>query len=380
MRRFTTAAIVTTLALGAFATAQAPRPRHNKVIGLLEQKQPVFGLYAPSNRRPGGPARAGAPAMPATPDTPPKSPAELAREAAAYKLSDFVFDGSMEGDFDKAFPTFVEFAKGLAQAGVVARTPALHLTHPMIVKAPEIAPDPALAAANIGKQLNQGVSGVMLVTVETADEARQGIAAMRFKTQGRHPSRRRRRRRARGLGHDRGASTAPRPTCGRSIPTASSSTGRSSRARRASRTCATSPPCRASACCGRAPARCAACSRPPSSTGEREFDQAGWEAAIQQVLAACKEFKLACGFPANADRHRAADVAGLQRLRHELGRRRLQDRGGRPQDRRTRRHQSVGRRRRAPPTALAGGLRRRPRRCRYLVHMYRDTHPRHDDA
>ena len=38
-----------------------------------------------------------------------------------------------------------------------------------------------------------------------------------------------------------------------------------------------------------------------SSTGERVFDQAGWEAAIQQVLSACKEFKLACGFPANAD-------------------------------------------------------------------------------
>ena len=65
----------------------------------------------------GGPAALDAPARRRhrPPDTPPKSPAELAREAAAYKLSDFVFDGSMEGDFDKAFPTFAEFAKGLAQ-------------------------------------------------------------------------------------------------------------------------------------------------------------------------------------------------------------------------------------------------------------------------
>jgi hypothetical protein len=34
--------------------------------------------------------------------------------------------------------------------------------------------------------------------------------------------------------------------------------------------------------------------------GERVLDQAGWENAIQQVLAACKEFKVPCGYPANA--------------------------------------------------------------------------------
>jgi 4-hydroxy-2-oxoheptanedioate aldolase len=37
-----------------------------------------------------------------------------------------------------------------------------------------------------------------------------------------------------------------------------------------------------------------------SASGERVFDQAGWEAAIQQVLAACKEFKVPCGYPATA--------------------------------------------------------------------------------
>jgi 4-hydroxy-2-oxoheptanedioate aldolase len=34
-----------------------------------------------------------------------------------------------------------------------------------------------------------------------------------------------------------------------------------------------------------------------SATGERVFDAAGWENAIQQVLAACKEFNVPCGFP-----------------------------------------------------------------------------------
>ena len=299
MRRLITAAIVSILALGAFATAQAPRSRHNKVIGLIEQKQPVFGLYAPSNRRPGGPGRAGAPAMPTPPDTPAKSPAELAREAAGYKLSDFVFDGSMEGDFDQAFPAFVEFAKGLAQAGVIARTPALHLTHPMIVKAPEIAPDPAAAVANIGKQLNQGVSGVMLVTVETADEARQGIAAMRFKSKG-------------GTRRDDDVGTAPAvwgmtEAQYRAVadlwPLAPDgelvnwTIVESKKGLENLRAIAAVPgigvlwP-------GAGTLRGVFTTTSP--TGERVFDQAGWEAAIQQVLSACKEFKLACGFPANA--------------------------------------------------------------------------------
>ena len=35
------------------------------------------------------------------------------------------------------------------------------------------------------------------------------------------------------------------------------------------------------------------------STGARHFDQEGWERAIQQVLAACKEFSVPCGYPAN---------------------------------------------------------------------------------
>ena len=35
--------------------------------------------------------------------------------------------------------------------------------------------------------------------------------------------------------------------------------------------------------------------------GQRTFDEQAWEAAIQQVLAACKEFDVACGYPASAN-------------------------------------------------------------------------------
>lgn len=36
------------------------------------------------------------------------------------------------------------------------------------------------------------------------------------------------------------------------------------------------------------------------AAGQRVFDEAAWEGAIQQVLSACKEFKVACGYPATA--------------------------------------------------------------------------------
>ncbi len=295
--RTVTAAVVAVAALGVLATAQAPRARHNRVIELLEQQEKVFGLYAPSNRR-GGPPGAARPV--ATPDTPPKSPAELAREAAAYKHSDFVFDGSMEGDFAAAFPTFVEFAKGLAAAGVVVKEPHVRLTHPMIVKAPEIAPDPVAAAANIGRQLNQGVSGVMLVSVETADEARQGIAAMRFKSKG-------------GTRPDGDVGMAP------SVWGLSEAEYRAkadlwplnrdgelinwtiveSKQGLANLKAIAAVPGIGVLWPGAGTLRGVFTST--SASGERVFNQAGWEAAIQQVLATCQEFKIACGFPANAN-------------------------------------------------------------------------------
>src|SRR5262245_62743802 len=93
--------VVAAMIGSSLVAAQAPK-RFNPMVELLAAKKPVFGLYAPSNRR-GGPPGA-APAAPADP----KPPAQLAKEAVDYPLSDFIFDGSMEGDFDRAFPAFSE--------------------------------------------------------------------------------------------------------------------------------------------------------------------------------------------------------------------------------------------------------------------------------
>jgi hypothetical protein len=36
------------------------------------------------------------------------------------------------------------------------------------------------------------------------------------------------------------------------------------------------------------------------AAGKRTFDEKAWEAAIQSVLSACKEFNVPCGYPAGA--------------------------------------------------------------------------------
>ncbi len=116
-------------------------------------------------------------------DAPPlKSTTELAHDAVAYTNGDFLFDGSMEGDFDKAFPVYADFAKAVQETGTVDKSPTPHLRHPLIIKTHLIAENPKLAQERIGKQLNLGVSGIVFVGVESADEVKAGLAvAMRFK-------------------------------------------------------------------------------------------------------------------------------------------------------------------------------------------------------
>ena len=296
MRARLTLAVLGITTLGGMLTAQASaRQRLNPVITLLEQGKPVFGLYAPSNRRGRG---AAASAVPPAPEAP-KTPLELAKDALAYKSSDYIFDGSMEGGLDRGFPNFAEFVNGMQEAGPLSTTPFLHFTHPLIVKTPKIAPDTAKAVDNISRQLNVGVSGIVFVGVESADEVRQGLAAMRFKSKGgtrpddvgRAPAYwgltdAQYRQRAdlwplnpegelvnwtiveskEGLAHVREIAAVK----GISVlfPGAGTLRGVFSTT---------------------------------NADGQRVLDEAGWEGAIQQVLAACKEFKVRCGYPATAN-------------------------------------------------------------------------------
>lgn len=279
--------------LGAYVLGQ-PARRLNPMIELLEAKQPVFGLYAPSNRRP--PARPGAPAAPATPD---KTPAQLAAEALAQRGADYIFDGGMEHDFDAGYPAFAQFVKGMQRGGVLAASPVRHLTHPLVVKTPEIAPNPVLARERIAKQLNLGVSTIVFVDVQSAAEVQEGLSMMRFARNG-----------------------GTRPDDVGSAPGFWGMTEGEYRERAdlwplnpkgelVNWTIIESK-------AGLAKVREIAAVKGISvlfpgagtlrgvftttdASGKRVFDEAGWEAAIQSVLAACKEFKVACGYPAGLD-------------------------------------------------------------------------------
>src|SRR5688500_18092550 len=90
----TCSAIVALTTLGA---GQSPK-RLNPMIELMAAKKPVFGLYAPSNRRFAG--ATGATSATSAPAT--KTAAQLAADATANRSTDFIFDGSMEGGMDRA--------------------------------------------------------------------------------------------------------------------------------------------------------------------------------------------------------------------------------------------------------------------------------------
>jgi 2-keto-3-deoxy-L-rhamnonate aldolase RhmA len=285
-----TLAIAVTTVIAGFAVPK-PERRLNPVVEVLAQNKPVFGVYAPRNGRGGR----GAPAADAPP---PKSAAELAKEAVAYPNADFIFDGSMEGEFDRAFPNFTEFMKGLSAAGMVEKSPSLRLHHAMFVKTHKIGEDPAAARVRIGRQLNEGVSGVTFVEAESADEVKAGLAAMRFKSQGgtrddnvgNAPaywgmSEADYKKKAdlwplnpngelvnftiveskEGLKHLR--EIAAVKGIGVLFPGAGTLRGVFT----------------------------------DTTGGQRKFDAEAWEGAIQQVLAACKEFKVPCGYPATAN-------------------------------------------------------------------------------
>ncbi len=255
--------------------SQGKSSRHlNPIIDVLEQKKPLFGLYAPANPRNG--------------NAPVRQPGELAQMALENHQMDFLFNGSMERGLDGPMPSFIEFVKGMADSGVLVRKPDLRLTHPLMLKIPKISTDPAKAVENISRQLNHGVSGNVFVETESAEEIRQGLAAMRFKWKGGT--------RADNVGaapaywgmteaqYKERADVWPLNPNGELV---NFSIVESKEGLAHVREIAA--------------VKGIAVLFPGAGTLRGVFrdDPAGWEKAIQQVLAACKEFKVPCGYPAN---------------------------------------------------------------------------------
>ena len=119
----------------------ATQERLNPMIGLHEQGQSQFGMYAPANRR----GRGGAAGEQ-------KTPTQLAQETLGFTESDYIFSGSMEGSVERGLPDWESYVAALMESGATIRT------NPLVVKTPGIAEDRELATRNIGAQLNTGVS------------------------------------------------------------------------------------------------------------------------------------------------------------------------------------------------------------------------------
>ncbi|WP_396204574.1 aldolase/citrate lyase family protein [Gemmatimonas sp.] len=280
------------LSLGLLPPAPlAAQARFNPVIDLLAAKKPVFGLYAPANRR----ARPGQPAPPADSM---KTMAQLAQEALAYKKVDYIFEGTMEYNFDQSFPPFTEFAKAMFDGGAVSGGRNARAGHGLFVKTPEIAPDPAVATARIGKQLNEGVTGIVFVDVLSAEELKKGIAAVRFSSKGGTRSANVGNAPARwGMSekeYKERADLWPLNPKGELLTfTIVESKEGLSKIREIA-----AVPGVGVLFPGAGTLRGVFTST--DANGQRKFDEVAWEAAIQSVLAACKEFNVPCGYPAGA--------------------------------------------------------------------------------
>jgi 2-keto-3-deoxy-L-rhamnonate aldolase RhmA len=200
----------------------------------------------------------------------------------------------MEGGLDRALPAFTDLVKGMQAAGALSKSP-LRLTHPLIVKTPEL--DAPSIHADIARQLNLGVSGLMFPKAESAQQVQQAIAAMRFKSKGgTRPDAVGSAPAHWGLSeadYKEKADVWPLNPDGELINwTIIESKEGLAKVREIAAV-------KGVGVLWPGAGTLRGIFSTTNAVGERVFDEKGWEGAIQQVLAACKEFNVACGFPAN---------------------------------------------------------------------------------
>jgi 4-hydroxy-2-oxoheptanedioate aldolase len=259
----------------------------NPVIPLLEHDLPVLGVMHPPYvaRRPWR-----APDSDAPPPEPMPEPDldEAARELVAYEMGDYVLNNYSPQSADR----YRGFMEAIVTAGGSARS------HPFMAKIPIMHDDPAGASQALIDQLNDGQVIVAMQEVETAEEIEQTVAAMRFASKGGvRPE----------TGFERAAAywgmTAeeymekadvwPLNPEGELLITAivESEAGVAN-----VREIAASP---AIAIVTVGAGTLGGVFTSVDENGERVRDQEGFDAAVAQILAACKEFEKSCGYPAN---------------------------------------------------------------------------------
>jgi 4-hydroxy-2-oxoheptanedioate aldolase len=251
------------------------RQRLNPMIDLLEQKKAIFGLYMPREMS-----------------------AASAKLALGNRSIDYLFSGGMP----QGFP---EFVKGLAAGGVLQKPN--RLSHPIMLKIHKIADDPARAQTETAEQLNLGTSGQMFVEVESAAEVQKGLAMMRFASKGGT--------RPENVGsapaywgmteaeYKQKADVWPLNPNGELVNwTIIESKEGLEHTREIAAVKGIGVLWPGAGTLGGVFAKTGPDGKPLlDANGRRVRDDVAWEAAIQKVLAACKDFNVPCGYPATVD-------------------------------------------------------------------------------
>ncbi len=297
----------------------------NPVIDLFEAKMPVFGTSIPSagggagrgGNRGGAAGAAGAAAVatptpppePAPPPPPVKTQLDLAKDALAHPEIDYFFTGGMEGGISTAgrnggpspIQQFTSFADALVEAGGILTKPSTRLRAPLAAKTQNIsggtrAPDPALYIDNVSRQLNAGISIINFVETDSVEEITKGINAMRFKSKGgTRPDAIGDAPKYWGLSEKEYRDKAdvwPLNPKGELMAWAIVETREGlDNVREIAQVKGLAAVIVGAGTLG-------SVFRTTNAQGQQVRDDVAWEAAIQKILAACKEFKKPCGYPA----------------------------------------------------------------------------------
>jgi 4-hydroxy-2-oxoheptanedioate aldolase len=280
------------------------------MIDLLIARKPIFGLGVPTAGRGGGnrgggnrggaAAAGGATAQPAPPPAPAKTPGDLAKDALAHPEADYFFTASMERNIDAGSAAMIALQDALLELGPVSRTTPRRLLMPINSKAPNISradmpANPDNYVTNLSRQLNAGVSSIAFVEVDNAEELKLGIAAMRFAANGgTRPAEVGNAPKYWGLSeaeYRRKADVWPLNPQGELVVWAIVETKEGlANVREIAQVPGLSVLAPGAGTLG-------GVFSTTNAAGRRVRDDVAWEAAIQSVLAACKEFKLACAYP-----------------------------------------------------------------------------------
>lgn len=184
MRRiaFVTGIAAAAVAAAPLAIGAQSSDRMNPIIALQEKGLPIFGISHPAIvrrvARGGGPP--GAPGMPPAAAPAPATPAaplpeivlgDVAKETVGYRRADYLFTaGTSE--------TFMRYLDEITKAGGSMRT------HPFTAKIGIWHANPTAVNDAIIRQLNAGHVSVSMEAVESAQEVRDVVKAMRFASAG----------------------------------------------------------------------------------------------------------------------------------------------------------------------------------------------------